>query len=86
MLSTSMIGRTVIVTGYLLAVVLVGRPMWLAFLLGMLLVGVWVAPFVLNPQRRPGPAGVRTVQRKSSAGQCGDDHSRVALRRPGADG
>jgi hypothetical protein len=64
MLSTSTIGRTVVVGGYLVAVVLVGRPVWLALLLGVLLVGVWVAPFVLDPPRKQGSIGVRVVQQK----------------------
>jgi hypothetical protein len=64
MLSTSTIGRTVVVGAYLVAVVVVGRPVWLAFLLGLLLVGVWVAPFVLNPQRRQDRIGVRVVRQK----------------------
>ena len=52
-LSTAMIGRTVVVGGYLVALVLVGRPVWLALLLGVLLVLVWVAPIVLaQPSRR----------------------------------
>ena len=37
--STATIGRTVVVGGYLVAVVLVGRPVWLALLLGVLLAG-----------------------------------------------
>jgi hypothetical protein len=64
MLSTSTIGRTAVVGGYLVAVVLVGRPVWLALLLGVLLVGVWVAPFVLDPPRRQRSIGVRVVQQK----------------------
>jgi len=64
MLSTSTIGRTAVVGGYLVAVVLVGRPVWLALLLGALLLGVWVAPFVLDPARRQGSISVRVVRQK----------------------
>lgn len=58
-LSTATIGRTVVVGGYLLALVLVGRPVWLALLLGVVLVGVWAAPVVLAPPRRHRPTGAR---------------------------
>jgi len=65
-LSTATIGRTVVVGGYLVAVVLVGRPVWLAVLLGVLLVGVWAAPFRLRPAppRRQRWSPVRVVQHK----------------------
>jgi hypothetical protein len=49
---SSSIGRTVVVGAYLIALVLVGRPVWLALLLGVLLVLVWVAPIVLAPPPR----------------------------------
>jgi hypothetical protein len=62
--STATIGRTVVIGGYLSALALAGRPVWLALLLGVLLVGVWVAPFALDPQHRRGSTGVRVVQRK----------------------
>lgn len=62
--STATIGRTVVVGGYLVAVVTVGRPVWLALLLGLLLVAVWAAPFLLVPPRRPGATGVRVVRPK----------------------
>ena len=61
--SIATVGRTVVVGGYLVAVVLVGRPVWLALVIGVLLAGVWVAPFVLDPPRRPGSIGVRVVHR-----------------------
>jgi hypothetical protein len=47
--STSAIGRTVVVGGYLVAVALAGRPVWLAMLLVITLVLVWAAPIVLTP-------------------------------------
>jgi hypothetical protein len=62
--STATIGRTVVVGGYLVAVVLAGRPAWLVLLLGVLLVAVWAVPFLLAPPRRRGVTGARVVQRK----------------------
>lgn len=53
--STAAIGRTVVLAGYLLVVALVGRPVWLAVLLGAVLVLVWAAPLLLAPQRRRSP-------------------------------
>ena len=55
--STSTIGRTVVVAGYVVALALAGRPAWLAVLLGVVLVLVWVAPLVLAPPRRSSAAG-----------------------------
>jgi hypothetical protein len=56
--STATIGRTVVVGVYLVALVLVGRPVWLALLLGVLLTLVGVAPIGLAPSwRRPTGAG-----------------------------
>jgi hypothetical protein len=57
--STATIGRTVVVGAYLIALVLVGRPVWLSLLLGVLLVLVWVAPIALAPpprRRSTGPS------------------------------
>ena len=57
--STATIGRTVVVGAYLIALVLVGRPVWLSLLLGVLLVLVWVAPIALGPpprRRSTGPS------------------------------
>ena len=59
--SNATIGRTVVVGGYLVAVVVAGRPVWLAVFLGLLLVGVWAVPFLLVPPRRQ---GARVVQPK----------------------
>jgi hypothetical protein len=55
---TATIGRTVVVGGYLVALVLVGRPVWLALLLGVLLVMVWVAPIALAPRPRRRSTGL----------------------------
>jgi hypothetical protein len=52
LLSTSTIGRTAVVGGYVVAVALAGRPVWLAMLLALTLALVWAAPFVLAPPRR----------------------------------
>ena len=49
--SVRTIGRTVVVGGYLVAVAIAGRPVWLAVLLGICLVLVWAAPVVLTPPR-----------------------------------
>jgi hypothetical protein len=50
-LSTRTIGRTVVVGSYLVALAAAGRPIWLAVLLGALLLAVWAAPVVLGPAR-----------------------------------
>jgi hypothetical protein len=62
--SAATIGRTVVVGGFLVALVLVGRPVWLAVLLGVLLIGVWTAPFILAPPRRQRRSVVRVLQQK----------------------
>jgi hypothetical protein len=55
--TTRAIGRTVVVGGYLVALALVGRPLWLAVLLGVALALVWAAPLLLAPPRsRPSAA------------------------------
>jgi hypothetical protein len=45
------IGRTVVVGGYGVALVVVGEPVWLAVLLGVTLLLVWAAPLVVAPPR-----------------------------------
>jgi len=50
-------GRTVVVGGYLVAIAVAGRPVWLAVLLAIILALVWAAPLVLAPPRRRPPAG-----------------------------
>jgi len=45
------IGRTVVVGAYLVALAVAGEPVWLAVLLGVALLLVWVAPLVLDPSR-----------------------------------
>jgi hypothetical protein len=49
--TTSELGRTAVVGGYVVAVALAGRPVWLAVLLGVALVLVWAAPLALAPPR-----------------------------------
>jgi hypothetical protein len=50
--STATLGRTLVVGAYLVALALVGRPVWFALLLGVLLALVWVAPIALAPPPR----------------------------------
>ena len=57
--STATTGRSVVVGGYLVAVVLVGRPVWFALLLAVLLLLVWAAPLLLAPSPRRRSTGVR---------------------------
>jgi hypothetical protein len=54
--SGPMIGRSVVVAAYLVALAVAGRPVWLAVLLGVALVLVWVAPLVLDPSRHSSAA------------------------------
>jgi len=49
--SGAMIGRGVVVGAYLLALAVAGRPVWLALLLGVALLLVWVAPQLVDPAR-----------------------------------
>jgi hypothetical protein len=63
--STPTIGRTVVVGGYVVAVALVGRPVWFAVLLGVTLVLLWAAPLVLAPPRHRSavvPAAIPVVE------------------------
>lgn len=66
--STATIGRTVVIGGFVLALALVGRPVWLAALLSLVLVTVWAAPLVLTPPRHGSAAGPVPIRRK--AGQA----------------
>jgi len=50
------IGRTVFVGAYLVALAVAGEPVWLAVLLGVALLLVWVAPLVLDPSRHSSAA------------------------------
>ena len=59
MSSTAAMGRTVVVGLYLVALVLVGRPGWLALLLGLVLLLVWVAPIALTPPAQRRSTGLR---------------------------
>lgn len=55
--TTAALGRTLAVAGYLVVLAVAGRPAWLAVLLGLALVVVWVLPAALRD--RPGRS--RTV-------------------------
>jgi hypothetical protein len=43
------VGRTAFLALWLTALAIAGSPVWLASLLGVVLVGVWLAPLVLTP-------------------------------------
>jgi hypothetical protein len=51
-LTTRTVARTVVIGAMVLALAVAGRPDWLAALLGVVLVGVWAAPFLLVTNRR----------------------------------
>jgi hypothetical protein len=51
-LTTRTLARTVVIGAFVVALAVAGRPGWLAALLGVLLVGVWAAPFLLVTNRR----------------------------------
>ena len=57
-LSPRTIGRTAVVAGFLVALAVAGRPIPLAVLMGLLLVGVWAAPLVLAPARHRAAAPI----------------------------
>jgi hypothetical protein len=45
-------GRTAVVSTWLAVLAVAGRPVWLAVLLGLVLVGVWAAPLLSATTRR----------------------------------
>ena len=45
-------GRTAVVSTWLAVLAVAGRPVWLAVLLGLVLVGVWVSPLLSATTRR----------------------------------
>ena len=45
-------GRSAVVSVWLAVLVLAGRPVWLAVLLGVALVGVWASPLLSATTRR----------------------------------
>jgi hypothetical protein len=51
-----MIGRSIVVGAYLLALAVAGEPLWLAVPLGVALLLVWVAPLALHPSRHSSAA------------------------------
>ncbi|NYJ05715.1 hypothetical protein [Petropleomorpha daqingensis] len=54
-------GRTAVVSTWLAVLVVAGRPVWLAVLLGLVLVGVWAAPLLSATNRRPAPTRPETI-------------------------
>ncbi|WP_448625974.1 hypothetical protein [Geodermatophilus sp. URMC 64] len=67
-LTTRTLARTVVIGAFVVALAVAGRPGWLATLLGVLLVGVWAAPYLLvSNRRRP----VRVVAEPREAGPTG---------------
>jgi hypothetical protein len=57
-ITTRIIGRTVVLGGFVVALAVAGRPVWLAVVLGVLLTLVWAAPLVLNSERHHRTAAV----------------------------
>jgi hypothetical protein len=45
-------GRTAVVSTWLAVLAVAGRPVWLAVLLGLVLVGVWASPLLSATTRR----------------------------------
>ncbi len=50
--STRTIGRTVVVAAWLVGLAVAGEPVWLAVLLGTILVLVWMSPYLLVTNRQ----------------------------------
>jgi hypothetical protein len=46
------IGRTAVVGSWVVVLAVAGRPAWLALLLGLVLVGVWVSPMLSSTNRQ----------------------------------
>ena len=64
-------GRTAVVSSWLAVLAVAGRPVWLAVLLGLLLVGVWAAPLLSATTRRavlPAPMRGRAEPREAGPG------------------
>jgi hypothetical protein len=47
------VARTAVVTTWLVVLAVAGRPAWAGVLLGVVLVLVWAAPYLLVTNRRP---------------------------------
>jgi|tagenome__1003787_1003787.scaffolds.fasta_scaffold19588932_1 hypothetical protein len=45
-------GRTAVVSTWLAVLVVAGRPVWLAVLVGLVLVGIWASPLLSATTRR----------------------------------
>jgi hypothetical protein len=65
--SVRIVGRTVVLGGWLVALSVAGRPAWAAVLLGVALVLVWASPYLLATNRRR-PASARPLVERSEAG------------------
>jgi hypothetical protein len=50
--STRTVGRTAVVTAWLVALAVAGEPFWLAVPLGLGLVLVWASPYLLATNRQ----------------------------------
>jgi hypothetical protein len=46
------VGRTAVISTWLAVLAVAGRPVWLAVLLGLVLVGVWASPLLSATTRR----------------------------------
>jgi hypothetical protein len=54
-------GRTAVVSTWLAVLAVAGRPVWLAVLLGLVLVGVWVSPLLSATNRRSAQTRRETI-------------------------
>lgn len=62
-LRTRLVGRSLAVGGFVVALAASGRPVWLAVLLCLLLLLVWVAPFALDTHgARPASGRVPVIR------------------------
>jgi hypothetical protein len=59
-------GRTAVVSTWLAVLAVAGRPVWLAVLLGLVLVGVWASPLLSATNRR-----VARTRRETIVTVCG---------------
>jgi len=65
------VARTVVVGGWIAVLAVAGRPVWLALLMGLVLVGVWAAPLLSATTRRavlPAPVRGRAEAREAGPG------------------
>jgi hypothetical protein len=65
------VARTVVVGGWIVVLAVAGRPVWLALLMGLVLVGVWAAPLLSSTTRQavlPAPLRGRAEPREAGRG------------------